>query len=107
MGKIMGVIMELEELFVEIPGFPNYLVSNYGRVLNQTYNRDLASSHSSDGHCKVILYAQGVGKTCQVHQLVAQGFFDEWVPGLEVLHIHPNYDDNSVTNLTLGDYIWR
>ena len=100
-------MQELEELFVEIPGFPNYLVSNYGRVINHVHGHDLVQSHYPDGHCKVMLYNAGVGKTVQVHQLVAQAFFDEWVPGLEVLHIFPNYDDNSVTNLTLGEYVWQ
>lgn len=99
--------MELEELFVEIPGYPNYLISNYGRVINKVHNTDLKHSHYSDGHAKVMLYNAGIGTSKQVHQLVAQGFFDEWEPGLEVLHIYPNYNDNSVTNLTLGDYIWR
>src|SRR5690606_40779803 len=98
------VMMELEELFVEIPGLPNYLVSNYGRIINHIHSRDLKPSYSTDGHQKVMLYRNGVGYTKQVHQLVAQAFFDEWVPGLEVFHIYPNYDDNSVTNLTLGDY---
>lgn len=99
--------MELEELFVEIEGYPNYVVSNYGRIINRVRGYDLAQSHSSDGHCKVRLYNAGVGKTYQVHQLVAQAFFDLWVPGLEVLHVHENsYDDNSVTNLTLGEFVW-
>lgn len=97
---------ELEELFVEIPGYPNYLVSSYGRIVSK-FGYDLVQSHYRDGHCKVMLYNAGVGKTYQVHQLVAQAFFDEWEKGLEVHHIYPNYDDNSVTNLTLGDFVWR
>ena len=100
--------MELEELFVEIPGFPNYLVSNYGRIVNKVHGHDLKYSHYPDGHAKVMLYNAGTGVSKQVHQLVAQGFFEEWVPGLEVLHIHENsFDDNSVTNLTLGEFVWR
>ncbi len=98
--------MEHEELFVEIVGFPNYLVSSYGRIINQVRGNDLRPSASTDGHMKVLLYCNGISLTRQVHQLVAQAFFDEWVPGLEVLHIYPNYDDNSVTNLTLGNFIW-
>jgi hypothetical protein len=98
--------MELEELFVEIEGFPNYLVSNYGRIINRVHNHDLRPSRATDGHAKVMLYRGGIGYTKQVHQLVAQAFFDEWEPGLEVRHIYPNFEDNSVTNLTLGDYVW-
>lgn len=98
---------ELEELFVEIPGFPNYLVSNYGRIINQQHGHDLRPSHSTDGHAKVCLYSYGNQYTRQVKQLVAQAFFDEWEPGLEVKHIYDDKDDNSVTNLTLGDFVWR
>lgn len=99
--------MEIEELFVEVEGFPNYLVSNYGRVINRQRDCDLSPSQATDGHLKVLLYREGVARTKQVHQLVAEAFFEEWEPGLEVFHIYPNYSDNSVTNLTLGEHVWR
>ena len=99
-------MQELEELFVDIPGFPNYIVSNYGRVINRVHGHDLALNPGTDGHMKVNLYENGNCHTKQVHQLVAQAFFEQWVPGLEVHHIYDDYSDNSVMNLTLGSYIW-
>lgn len=97
---------ELEELFVDIPGYPNYLVSNYGRVINKVHGYDLKFSHGTQGHCKVKLYHDGISRDKQVHQLVAQAFFLEWEEGLEVKHIIADFNDNSVTNLTLGNFVW-
>lgn len=98
--------MNLEELFVDIEGFPNYIVSNYGRVINRVHGWDLKVFRGHDGHCRVKLYNAGAPKNKQVHHLVAQAFFVDWEEGLEVLHIIADFDDNSVTNLTLGEFVW-
>ena len=107
LADLLDPMEPMEELFVQIEGFPNYVVSNYGRVINCVRNYDIQPSCNSVKHMKVNLYSNGIRYTKQVHQLVAQAFFVNWELGLEVLHISGDYNDNSVRNLELGTYVWQ
>lgn len=94
--------MQIDELWVEIPGYPNYVVSNYGEVLNVKTDRSLIPQLTKKGVHRVYLYRNGVRKSFYVHRLVAQAFFVGYDDGVEVLHISENRTDNTVLNLTLG-----
>lgn len=92
----------LDEIFVSIPAFPNYVVSNYGRVINVRNDYELALSTDPNGFVRAVLYRNGQRCEFGVHRLVARAFFMNWKPGVEVYHINEDRNDNSVLNLTLG-----
>jgi hypothetical protein len=62
------------EEWAEIPGFPNYQVSNQGRVYNKNADRFLSPGYSSENILRVTLYADGVAHVKYVHLLVQQAF---------------------------------
>lgn len=94
--------MEHEEYFVEIADYPNYSVSNLGRIVNTKFDRDLKPFCNENGKLKVILYRDNVRETFYVHRLVAEAFFIDfaWLE-TDVKHISNDYNDNSVGNLHL------
>jgi len=92
----------LDELYVDIPGFPRYAVSNYGIVINKDTDRELSRTPDSNGYVKVKLYTGGVGTTKYVHRLVAQAFFVDYSDSLEVLLISEDRSDCSVRNIMIG-----
>jgi hypothetical protein len=49
----------LDELWVGFEDFPNYEVSNYGRVVNIRTGRDLSPSKDQNGFYHVALYHKG------------------------------------------------
>lgn len=97
--------MQVEEVFVEVPGFPNYAVSNYGTVCNVVTEKDL-KPWSHDGKLLVKLHHEGVSKNLFVHRLVAQAFFVDYDDLVEVYHISPDKLDNCITNLHLERRRW-
>jgi hypothetical protein len=85
------------EIFKPIAGFPNYQVSNQGRVLGPR-GRVLAQSLNTYGYPTVSLYAAGKPHTKLVHRLVTMAF----VPGdhaLTVNHKNGVKTDNAPDNL--------
>lgn len=92
--------MLIEELFVDVPGYPNYAVSNYGCVVNVKTEREL-KSWEHNGKLFVKLYSNGVSKNFFVHRLVAQAFFVDYDDIVEVHHISDDKHDNSIGNLHL------
>lgn len=92
----------MEELFVPIEGYPNYQVSNYGRVVNVKHDRDLTPTPGGrEGYFKVRLYNEGVHQDYYVHSLVAAGFFLHFAECNGVSHLSSDLSDNSVGNLSL------
>jgi hypothetical protein len=83
-----------EEHFVKIEGYDNYVVSNYGRVINTDTDKDVAIQTRPGGHKAVKLSKNGKGREFSLRRLVAQAFFtnyESWKPVWQV----------SVMNLTL------
>lgn len=92
----------LEEYFVPVEGYPNYAVSNYGKVINVNKDRYLKEGKDANGYLKVKLYRKGLGRTFYIHRLVAQAFFLMYKDGVEINHLNGFLWDNSVLNLTIG-----
>jgi hypothetical protein len=93
----------LEEQWVPLPGYPNYEVSNYGRVTNVRTGRDLKPyPDKRTGILRVAIYNNGSRKDVQLKRLVAECYFLNYNGVIEVSHKNGNKSDCSVLNLTLG-----
>lgn len=93
-----------EEEWCEIKEFPDYMVSNQGRVVNCTTNKVL--KNGNDRYDSVELFHNGIGKRVSVHRLVSQYFVPGQDEGLVVNHIDGNKKNNEDSNLewcTQGD----
>lgn len=93
---------EIDEVWVGIELLSNYLVSNFGRVVNVHTGRELKACPDSNGYMRVALYQRGIRHDAYVHRLVAKAFFLNYAEGIEVKHKSEHKQDNSVLNLTLG-----
>jgi hypothetical protein len=97
--------MFVEEVYVEIPDYPNYAVSNYGCVVNVNTNIEL-KAWEVNGKLMVKLYAKGQPKNFFVHRLVAQAFFVDYDDYVDVWHLSEDKHDNCISNLHLVDPYW-
>lgn len=89
-----------QEILKEIPGFPNYLVSNLGYIKHKdTGEIKEGSKHS--GYYRVKLWSNGTNKTFTVSKLVAETFIGQIPEGYVVDHIDCNKEHNYVTNLQI------
>jgi len=93
----------ISEVWRSIDSFPNYQVSNVGRVRNATTGKILKQTTGSSGYNKVSLYNVRGFKSIAVHILVVHEFLarppaDEG-GRLEVDHINRCKTDNQVCNL--------
>lgn len=86
------------EVWKQIPGFPNYDVSNYGRIISYALKEPklLKPGVSSSGHLTVAL--TGHVSKC-VHALVLLAFVGPCPAGMEVLHRNGVKTDNRLTNV--------
>lgn len=89
----------MKEIYKEIDGFPNYEVSNTGKVRNKKFKREKALGNDSHGYLKVDLYNGCVRTTRKVHRLVADAFLpkDPWRG--DINHKDGNKHNNNVKNL--------
>lgn len=91
----------MEELWAEIDGFPNYIVSNYGEVRNRYTNKKLRPRENSKGYMRVVLMRAGHAKEFYVHRLVGRGFFGEFRRTAHISHVNGDKRNNLVNNLKL------
>lgn len=94
-----------KEIFKKIPEFPNYLVSNLGRVcLIRNGIREFKKLRPCSGreeYLNVTLWDKGIKKKICIHNLVAKIFIGEVPDGYIVDHIDNNPSHNYVTNLQI------
>lgn len=90
----------ISEEWKQINGFPNYAVSNKGRVMNLKTGRVLKPIITPLGYAVVAL-SNGNGKSKQimVHRLVAQAFIPNSDNLFQINHIDEDKTNNDVTNL--------
>ncbi len=88
-----------EEKWININEFPNYLISNYGRVKNINTNQLKTLRLDKDGYLTVSLWKNNKETNCKVHRLVGiyflEGYFDEAV----INHKDENKQNNYYENL--------
>lgn len=87
------------EIWKPIEGYENYEVSNSGRVRSLLRGIILKQGNQSSGYRNVTIFAEGKGKTFNVHRLVALAF----IPNPEELgyvnHLNEDKTDNRLENL--------
>lgn len=94
-----------EEEWVEIINYPDYLISNYGRIIRKVNNRLKKTPLDNNGYPHVNLWQNNQGKTFQVHKLVYSSFFpDEDLNGYVINHIDGNKTNNNLLNLEKVSY---
>lgn len=96
----------MSEIYVQIPNYENYFVSNYGNVksFQKGIEKILSKRKSGNGYVSVLLYKKGYKpKTINIHQLVAVAFLGHKIDGyIKIIdHINKIRDDNRVENLQI------
>ena len=96
------------EVFKQVLGFSNYLVSNYGRIYNKQRKRFLVPVTDIKGYQYVNLSQMGKTKTCKVHRLVVEAFLGRHLkPGEDVHHLVSKTDNclQHIIVLTHSDHM--
>ena len=90
----------MTETWKTIEGYPNYEVSNTGRVIShaRTHDKELRQMEQR-GYLVVGLCRENIVKRILVHRLVAQAFCDNPHNKSQVNHIDGNRKNNSAENL--------
>lgn len=86
-----------------IPGFPNYEVTNFGRVYNVRTGREMVLSPTQFGELTVGLVKDGRQHRYSVKCLVARAFVD----GENEIFNSPILLDNDPYNLHFENIVWR
>lgn len=87
------------ELWRDVIGFDNYLVSSEGRVMRKETRKILTPFHDSRGYCQLHLHQNGIRYTVMLHRLVAQAFIPNPKNKPELDHIDADKDNNRACNL--------
>lgn len=95
----------MDEIWNKIEDWPDYQISNFGRIKSLKFNKERILKHSIDkrGYKRVVLRHNGEQKTFQVHKLVAIAFIPNPNNLTEINHKNENPSDNNVNNLEWCD----
>ena len=86
------------ELWLPIPGWPNYEVSDLGRVRNIN-GRVLKPFTKSHSYLAVDLHHGDAMRRAYVHRLVLESFVGACPAGCEAYHVNDVATDNRLANL--------
>lgn len=89
-----------KEILHEVPGFKNYMVSNFGRVYSKN-GIEKKAMRNKEGYYRIKLWSHGKNKTFTLAKLVAETFIGKIPNGYVVDHIDCNPEHNYVTNLQI------
>lgn len=93
----------MDEIWSVIEMFPNYMISNYGIVLNHDSGRHIKESTNPRGTVKVGLVKGGVQYTRSVRLLVAEAFVPKERDGFDT----PINLDGDQHNNVAWNIMWR
>lgn len=88
----------MNEKWAKIKNYPNYKVSNYGKVKNLK-NKVLKLREDRNGYLIAYLYNDGIMKCKKVHRLVAEAFIPNPKGKTQINHKDGNKKNNKVINL--------
>ena len=91
----------MEEKWKSIDNFPDYYVSNLGRVYSNKSNKCLSPKSSNRGYLSVTLCKDDTNKLKSIHRLVATAF----IPNPENLPVI-NHKDENPSNNTVDNLEW-
>lgn len=99
----------MEEIWNNIEGWPDYQISNLGRVKSLKFNQEriLKPSINKRGYKRVVLCNNKKQKTFQVHKLVAMAFIPNPDNLPEINHKNENPQDNRVENIEWCDRFYN
>ncbi len=100
--KTLGYINEQDEYFIELKRFPDYYVSNLGRVgcTKRGFTTYILPFRNTRGYATVCLKSyEGTNKTIPLHILVAENLLPKKDNKQSIRHIDKNILNNSVENL--------
>ena len=91
----------MEEIWKEIKGYPNYQISNMGRIKSLNYNctgkeKIMKLTNDKDGYLLVKIYKNKKQTTYKVHRLVAEAFIPNPDNKPYIDHINTDRTDNTV-----------
>jgi len=86
-----------------IEGYPNYSITNYGRVINHRTGRDMILTPNTQGELSVGLVRDGHQTRYSVKCMVARAF----VPGESEQFDTPIILDCDVYNMRADNIVWR
>lgn len=96
----------MEEKWKTIEGYPDYQVSNLGRVKSLKFGKEriLKPIKKRCGYLEVCIYKYGIKKFILIHILVAQSFVqNDSLFNNEVNHLDENKENNCASNLEWSD----
>ena len=89
----------MQEEWKHIQEYPNFEVSNHGRVRNIEKDKVISNSRNKHGYYTVHLAKDGIQKTHNLHSLVARYFVPNPFRLIVVDHIDRNRLNNMYSNL--------
>ncbi len=93
------------EIWKEVKDYPDYQISNFGNVKSLKHGKEKILKKGVDtvGYLMINLSFNGIQKTRNIHQLVAEAFLNHIPNGFELVinHINFNKADNRVENLEI------
>lgn len=93
----------MEYDWVTVPGFPEYLISNFGEVMNKTSGRTISQSTTQKGIVKVGMVRGGTQFQRSVKVLVANSFVSGRTDVLDT----PILLDGNPHNNRADNIVWR
>lgn len=99
--SILNAITIDGEVWKQIPDFPNYMISNMGRLYSGRLNRINKGEINQSGYKIYELYSDAYphGKRMRACRLVAEAFCKGYAPNMEVHHCNFNKLDDNAHNL--------
>jgi hypothetical protein len=88
--------------WVEIKGFPNYLISNNGSIFSKNYNKILKHKIRKNGYREIGLRNDDGCTFKLIQLLVYENFGLIWNENLQVDHIDQNKHNNCIQNLRMA-----
>ena len=91
------------EIFLTIRNFPDFKISNWGRLYNKKTNRYLSGRPNTNGYWQVRLHNKDGYKDVLIHRLVADYFVPNLFMGTQINHKDQDKSNNRWSNLEYCD----